>query len=122
MVDSVWGIICGSLRKFTTLEANARDDLGKVVETKLSDDVIRAVNRMYDTVLGQIIELVRVVILSKPEWNLKLPTDLEEIVWTVRISPLAYLRAMCNMFWSAIRHPLSSTTIDLTTGRVLYRA
>lgn len=38
-----------------------------------------------------------------------------------RIAPLAYLRAMGNLFWSAIRHPLSNTTIDLSTGRVLYR-
>ena len=38
---------------------------------------------------------------------------------TVRIPALIYLRAMVNLFWSAIRHPLSETTIDLNTGRVL---
>jgi hypothetical protein len=39
----------------------------------------------------------------------------------IRISPRAYLLAMWNLFWSAIRHPFSETTIDLSTGRVLYR-
>jgi hypothetical protein len=32
----------------------------------------------------------------------------------------AYLRTMWNLFWSCILHPLSETTIDLSTGRVLY--
>lgn len=41
---------------------------------------------------------------------------------TVRIPPLAYLRAMANLFWSCLRHPLSEATIDLSTGRVLYRS
>ncbi|MFO0796506.1 MAG: hypothetical protein U0804_03455 [Gemmataceae bacterium] len=43
-------------------------------------------------------------------------------VLTIRISPLAHLRAMWNLWWSAVRHPLSETTIDLSTGRVLSRA
>lgn len=47
------------------------------------------------------------------------PADDDAVV--VRVPPLAYLRAMANLFWSAIRHPLSETTIDLSTGRVLYR-
>jgi len=29
---------------------------------------------------------------------------------------------MWNLFWSGIRHPWRETTIDLTTGRVLYRS
>ncbi len=49
-------------------------------------------------------------------------SDTESAVFVVRIPPLAYLLAMTNLFWSAIRHPLSETTIDLSTGRVLYRS
>jgi hypothetical protein len=75
-----------------------------------------------DTILlDRLAEIARAVLVSRPELALSVPTDLEEVVWTVRISPLAYLRAMGNLFWSAIRHPLSETTIDLSTGRVLYR-
>ena len=50
-----------------------------------------------------------------------LPESRSEAVETIRIPPFAYLRAMGNLFWSSIRHPLSETTIDLSTGRVLYR-
>ena len=74
-----------------------------------------------DTILQRFTELARIVLLSRPDLNLTLPPELEEIVWTIRLSPFAYLRAMANLFWSAIRHPLSETTIDLSTGRVLYR-
>ncbi|HJZ90916.1 MAG TPA: hypothetical protein VKE40_08590 [Gemmataceae bacterium] len=35
------------------------------------------------------------------------------------ISPLAYARAVWNVFWSAIRHPFTTTAIDLSTGRVV---
>lgn len=42
-------------------------------------------------------------------------------VLSLTISPRAYLRSMWSLFWSAIRHPFSETTIDLSTGRVLYR-
>jgi hypothetical protein len=37
---------------------------------------------------------------------------------THRISPLAYCRAVGTLFWTALRHPLSTTPIDLSTGRV----
>ncbi len=39
----------------------------------------------------------------------------------VHIPWWAYLRAMANLYWSCLRHPLSETTIDLGTGRVLSR-
>ena len=39
----------------------------------------------------------------------------------VRIPWWAYLRAMANLYWSCVRHPLSETTIDLSTGRILER-
>lgn len=37
------------------------------------------------------------------------------------IPPLAYLRAMVMIAWSAFRHPMSTTTIDLATGQVIQR-
>ena len=48
-------------------------------------------------------------------------SDLVSDPVTIQITSLAYLRAMGNLFWSAIRHPLSDTTIDLSTGHVLRR-
>jgi hypothetical protein len=66
-------------------------------------------------------DLMRLVIVARPEWDLPVPEELEGELWTYHISPLAYLRAMWNLFWSAVRHPLSNTTIDLSTGRVVCR-
>jgi hypothetical protein len=63
--------------------------------------------------------LMRTIAVVWDELELTTPDDIFEDVWTVRISPLAYIRAMWNLFWSAIRHPLSETTIELHTGRVL---
>jgi hypothetical protein len=36
-----------------------------------------------------------------------------------RIPPCAFLRAMVSIAWSSIRHPLSTTLIDLSTGYVI---
>jgi hypothetical protein len=35
----------------------------------------------------------------------------------IYISPRAYMRAMCTLAWTAFRHPLTTTVIDLSTGR-----
>lgn len=53
------------------------------------------------------------------EVELETPDEIFEVVWTITISPGAYLRSMWNLFWSSIRHPLSETTIELRTGRIL---
>lgn len=37
----------------------------------------------------------------------------------VRISPLAFLRSVLAIAWSAFRSPFTTTTIDLSTGRVI---
>ncbi|MBX9581604.1 MAG: hypothetical protein K2X87_14985 [Gemmataceae bacterium] len=66
-------------------------------------------------------DLIRYLVVAAPELDLEVPGHLVKSVWTFRIPPLAYLRAMWNLWWSAIRHPFSETTIDLSTGRVLYR-
>ena len=46
-------------------------------------------------------------------------TDLDSDPVTIHIPSIAYFRAMGNLFWSAIRHPLLDTTIDLSTGRTV---
>ena len=51
---------------------------------------------------------------AKPISQLKSP-DAE----VVRIPALAFLRAMGMIAWSSIRHPFSTTVIDLTTGRIV---
>jgi hypothetical protein len=39
----------------------------------------------------------------------------------IRIGPLAFLKSMLAIAWNAFRHPLSHTTIDLSTGKVIRR-
>lgn len=39
----------------------------------------------------------------------------------VRIPPLAFLRSMVTIFWSALRHPFQITEVDLSTGKVVRR-
>jgi hypothetical protein len=70
---------------------------------------------------NRVARFLRTMTTMWPEYELTTPDDIAGFVWTVRIPPLAYLRSMLSLFWSAIRHPLSETTIDLSTGRVLYR-
>jgi hypothetical protein len=43
--------------------------------------------------------------------------DLQEI----RIPPLAFLRSMAVILWSALRHPFQTTEVDLSTGKVIRR-
>jgi hypothetical protein len=66
-------------------------------------------------------DFLRTMIVAWPDLELEPPEVLAEWVWRVRIPPSAYLRACATLFWNAVRHPLSETTIDLSTGRVLYR-
>jgi len=37
----------------------------------------------------------------------------------LRIGPVAYLRTMWALLWTAFRHPFTTTYIDATTGKVL---
>ncbi|HTU20257.1 MAG TPA: hypothetical protein VMG10_19490 [Gemmataceae bacterium] len=55
-------------------------------------------------------------------WILTDPEKPEAEPQLLRIPPLAYLRAMFMIAWSAFRHPWSTTTIDLATGRVVHRS
>jgi hypothetical protein len=70
--------------------------------------------------MDRLADLMRTMAVVWPELELETPENITEAVWTVTITPGAYLRAMGNVFWSAIRHPLSQTTIELKTGRVLH--
>lgn len=65
-------------------------------------------------------EMVRLFVLTWPDLASRLSPEQLETVFAFRIPWWAYLRAMWNLLWSCIRHPLSETTIDLSTGRVLY--
>ena len=47
------------------------------------------------------------------------PADDDGMVPVVYIPPLAFLRAMLNAAWHSLRHPFTSTDIDLSTGRIL---
>jgi hypothetical protein len=122
LIHEAWhDVICDSIRAVVKLLSETRDEQSKSFGFPWCFGQLREVTRAESIVLDQLIELARTLLIRRPEFDLVLPADLEATVWTVRISPLAYLRAMGNLFWSAIRHPLSETTIDLSTGRVLYR-
>lgn len=116
-----WRLGCNLLRFYSALRRRHSRRAFYWCLLPFFDAELRHYKVEINTRIGQLSTLLQTVSLLKPEWGLELPPNLEEIVWTVRISPLAYLRAMWNLFWSAIRHPLSETTIDLSTGRVLYR-
>jgi hypothetical protein len=98
-----------------------RGELTERAWGQLCDTIRTLASHLARTALRRHVELARTVLIGRPELGLTTPPDLERLFWSVRISPRAYLRAMWNLFWSAVRHPLSDTTIDLSTGRVLYR-
>lgn len=119
-----WTVLCQALRNAIDGQALAHRALaagGVVRRSAVGLAYFRDLDRLCAVANDRYVELIRLVLVENPEWELEVPADLESIVWTVRISPLAYLRAMWNLFWSAIRHPFLDTTIDLSTGRVLYR-
>src|SRR5262249_17884970 len=69
--------------------------------------------------IGRLADLMRTMAVMWEELELETPDEIYDTGWTIRIAPLAYLRAMWTLFWSAVRHPLSDTIIELKTGRVL---
>jgi hypothetical protein len=46
----------------------------------------------------------------------------QEAEQPISIPAWAYLRSMAAVAWSAFRHPLETTEIDLTTGRIVARS
>jgi hypothetical protein len=106
---------------FARLEVSSRDEAA-FRNLDLLCDCLRIAGRLpMDRLSSYLVGQIRTLIVAHPELEARLPSDLADAVYTVRIPPLAYLRSMWSLFWSAIRHPLSDTTIDLSTGRVLYR-
>jgi hypothetical protein len=64
-------------------------------------------------------DLIRTMYVVWDDLDLIVPEEIADSVWTIRISPLAYARAIWNLFWSCLLHPFSETTIELKTGRTL---
>lgn len=103
----VWPIACELLRK--------------AVQWRTGVAGARALRRRVDEAIGLVAKSVRTLAVVWTESVGEVPEDIAGEVWKVRRTPLAVLRTMWNLFWSAVRHPLSDTTIDLESGRVLYR-
>jgi hypothetical protein len=101
--------------------ANARelDELRPV--TELQTELQKVVRGTIDGAVEQMVRLLRIGVVYYPATLHLLTPEVRSLVMTSRIPWWAHLQSMWNLFWSAIRHPLSETTIDLSTGRVLYR-
>jgi hypothetical protein len=109
-VVQFWGMVCRQVAVAPEMMAIARKGWG-VPRRELVRQTLRRTERLVD--------LLRTMAVVWEELDLETPDDIREVVWTIRISPLAYLRAMWNLFWSSTRHPFSETVIELKTGRVL---
>lgn len=48
------------------------------------------------------------------------PSESSEEPIIIHVSAFAYLRTMWSLLWTAFRHPLTTTYIDVVTGEVLY--
>ncbi len=102
----------------TGLWANARE---AAALSNRFPNLKKALRRRINVILEQSIRILRIVVVYYPAMLEFLTQEVRARVLTYRISWWAYLRSMGNLFWSAIRHPLSETTIDLSTGGVMYR-
>lgn len=67
------------------------------------------------------VDFLRCLLVYHPDVVETLPPNVQERVLTIKVCPWAYLRAMANLFWSALRYPFRETVIDFGTGRVLSR-
>ena len=112
-VAELWGLACERMSVYLL----ALDDIREAPHGRFRTLLLQELG----TRSACLAEFMRTMALTWTGPELFTPDELYAAVWTIRMSPLAYLRAMWNLFWSAIRHPLSDTTIDLSTGRVLYR-
>jgi len=112
LVRDIWKVACGWMTDYLELLARGREQ---------SPAALRAEQAQLKGHIDRLTALMRTVAVVWAELGLETPGAIYEAVWTIRVPPLAYLRAMWTLFWSAIRHPLSDATIDLSTGRLLYR-
>lgn len=113
-LPALWHMLCNELRDSCGLT-------GGVSLAQRPAARRHALRSAMDAKRRELIELLRTLQIGHADKELSLPDDLRLVVWTVRIPWWAYLRSMWTMYWSAILHPLSETTIELSTGRVLYR-
>lgn len=116
VVSTLWDFYCFLLGDLSAAAAEVRSATGGV-----APGYKRSLLAELDDMTDRLCDLMRYAVVAHPEWKLTVPDHLAATVWAVRVPPLAYLRAMATLFWSSIRHPLSDTTIDLSTGRVLCR-
>lgn len=107
----LWDAACERLSEYVKLMAMAR----QVTPRSFRHYFVREVGKRAE----RLAELMRTIAVVCDELELETPDELYEAVWTLRITPLAYLRAMWNVFWSSIRQPFSNTVVELKTGRVL---
>jgi hypothetical protein len=96
---------------------NSRPGFRELMTGAMTLEQLTAVNR----VPQECARVLRLWLVYRPDLLDDLPDEVAEFVLSFRIPLWAYLRSMWNLFWSAIRYPFSETTIDLSTGRVLYR-
>lgn len=108
-----WDTLCGHLRYLL----GSTESIQALPSSRAKRLAVAASEEYVDRMAA----VIRTLVISWSELDLAVPDDLAPVVWTVRIPPLAYFRAMVTLFWAAVRHPMSETTIDLSTGRVLYR-
>lgn len=109
---ALWELACDWARAYQRLLVSARE----LPRGPFRSTYTRALSEQTE----RLVDLMRTMVVVWDELELETPEDIFETVWTFTVPPLAYLRAMWNLFWSCIRHPLSETTIELKTGRVLY--
>lgn len=113
VVVSLWQTACERMAVYQSLIGDAREQArGRFRRRFLAAVALR---------MDRLVELMRTMAVVWDDLELDTPDEIYESVWTIHIPFVARLRAMWNLFWSAIRHPLSETTIELKTGRVLYR-
>lgn len=111
VVASLWIIGCKHMTEYQTLVDEASETGGGRFRCRFVTAIRKRMDRLSD--------LIRTIMVVWPELELETPSDIIEAVWTITITPRAYIRAMWNLFWSSIRHPLSETVIELKTGRVM---
>jgi hypothetical protein len=113
VVLSLWETACERMRAYQNLIDESREQ----PRSRFRRQFLAAVTRRTE----RLVDVMRTMVVVWQELELETPDGIFEAVWTIHIPFFARLRAMWNLFWSAILHPLSETTIDLSTGRVLYR-
>lgn len=113
LVRSYWETACEHMTAYQELRDQARTQPRGRFRRRFVAAMTERIERLAD--------LMRTMSVVWDDLNLDTPDEIHREVWTFRIPPGAYLRSMWNLYWSAILHPRSTTTVDLMTGRVVRR-